>query len=107
MSELKKWFNPFCWFRSAIDKFESHLWKSVNRRIAETTYCNDDQLKPCHHCESEKLEVMQVFSNSFVQCNHCGARGPIAENMELAVKCWNARGNYGELLSTRINEKTI
>ncbi|WP_432652205.1 hypothetical protein [Proteus vulgaris] len=50
---------------------------------------------------------MQVFCNSFVQCKHCGARGPIAENMELAVKCWNARGNYGELLSTRINEKAI
>lgn len=65
------------------------------------------ELKPCHHCESENLEVMQVFSNSFVQCNRCGARGPIAKNMDMAVEYWNARGNYGELLSTRINEKAI
>lgn len=65
------------------------------------------ELNLCHHCKYEKLEVMQVFSNSFVQCKHCGARGPIAEDMELAVEYWNARGNYGELLSTRINEKSI
>ncbi len=63
--------------------------------------------RKCHFCESEKLEIMQVFHNIFVRCRRCGARGPIAENMELAVKCWNARGNYGELLSTRINEKAI
>ncbi|WP_375546385.1 hypothetical protein [Proteus terrae] len=50
---------------------------------------------------------MQVFCNSFVQCNRCGARGPIAKNMKLAIEYWNARGNYGELLSTRINEKAI
>ncbi|RNT28695.1 hypothetical protein B9475_005415 [Proteus mirabilis] len=61
------------------------------------------ELKPCHHCKFEKLEVIQVFSNYFVQCKHCGARGPIAENMDMAVEYWNARGNYGELLSTRIN----
>lgn len=65
------------------------------------------ELKSCHHCESEKLEIMQVFNNTFVRCRRCGARGPIAEDMELAVEYWNARGNYGELLSTRINEKTI
>ncbi|HEI9941351.1 TPA: hypothetical protein SLO04_001897 [Proteus mirabilis] len=44
--------------------------------------------RKCHFCESEKLEIMQVFHNTFVRCRRCGARGPVAITDESAVTLW-------------------
>lgn len=44
--------------------------------------------RKCHFCESEKLEIMQVFHNTFVRCRRCAARGPVAMTDELAVILW-------------------
>ncbi|WP_409280053.1 Lar family restriction alleviation protein [Proteus columbae] len=45
----------------------------------------------CPFCNSKKLEVMQVMFNTFTRCQKCGARGPIANDFEGALKAWNKR----------------
>lgn len=52
--------------------------------------------RKCHFCNSEKLEVMQVFNNTFVHCRSCAARGTIAMTDESAVILWlNGGKNAG------------
>lgn len=45
--------------------------------------------KHCPFCNAEKLEVMQVMNNTFARCQQCGARGPIANNADEALKAWD------------------
>lgn len=49
------------------------------------------KIKRCPFCQSRQLEVMQVMSNTFVQCQQCGARGPIAHHFDGALNAWNKR----------------
>lgn len=45
----------------------------------------------CPFCHSNKLEIMQVMFNTFTRCQKCGARGPIANDVDEALNAWNKR----------------
>ncbi|WP_311755841.1 Lar family restriction alleviation protein [Proteus terrae] len=55
--------------------------------------------KNCPFCNSKKLEVMQVMSNTFTRCRMCGGRGPVTNDSDNAVTAWNKR--KGEKMLTK------
>lgn len=55
------------------------------------------ELKPCHWCEDDDAEVINVlagprkYSAKAVQCRTCGASGPVKDDEAEAITAWNTR----------------
>ena len=58
------------------------------------------KLKPCPHCNSGNISVVELETNSLsynppyeyqVVCNHCGAISPICSTKKEIAKHWNRR----------------
>lgn len=47
------------------------------------------RLKPCPFCASRRVEVR--YEEYHVECQDCGAQGPIAKTYSQAEELWNKR----------------
>ena len=52
------------------------------------------RLKPCPFCGNKKIEYSGLAANyRYIECEDCGAAGPVASSNEAAAKLWNARAS--------------
>lgn len=46
-------------------------------------------LSECHFCSSETFKIVNNYGEYYVECRHCGARGPKSKSMKQACLNWN------------------